>query len=255
MEPNPGKMLTIEVDGCRYERHPIRTHVIAPGEEIGDVLRTYVSRRLRRGDMIFISERAVATAQGRAYPIESIHPSRLARLLARFVHKSPHGIGIGSPWTMELALREAGVPKILLGALCSALTKPFGLRGVFYRVAGRNVAAIDGPAAYVLPPYDSYAKLAPRNPDGVATSMAAIFGCEVVIIDANDLGVAVLGRSTPLISDDFARNVFRDNPLGQSREQTPIAIVRKAASFDPRPISAGTGAGRRRATRQRCPGA
>jgi len=52
---------------------------------------------------------------------------------------------------------------------------------------------------------------------------------KVVVIDANDLGVEVLGRSHPdKISVDFCKQVFRDNPLGQCSEQTPLCIVRKA---------------------------
>jgi len=49
----------------------------------------------------------------------------------------------------------------------------------------------------------------------------------VVIIDANDLGVNVLGKSNKNISDDFCQKVFKDNPLGQASEQTPLCIVRK----------------------------
>ena len=94
-------------------------------------------------------------------------------------------------------------------------------------MCGKGVSAIDGPCSYTLPPYNAYAKLGPREPDTVAQSIKAAFGHECVIIDANDLGVSVLGKSSPDISDDFAIAVFRDNPLGQSLEQTPIAIVRK----------------------------
>ena len=54
-----------------------------------------------------------------------------------------------------------------------------------------------------------------------------VTGHDVVIIDANDLGVAVLGKSSKDITDDFCKNVFKDNPLGQSAEQTPLCIVRK----------------------------
>lgn len=190
----------------------------------------YVSPHLREGDLIVIGERAVATTQGRAYHIDTIHPSRLALFLVRFVHKSPTGIGIGSPWTMELAIREAGVPKILLGSLVAVLTKPFGIRGMFYRVVGQTVAAIDGPADYVIPPYNRYAKLGPLDPDGAARRIAERIGHPVAIVDANDLGIAILGRSSRALPKDFVARVFKDNPLGQSTEQTPIGIVRKIES-------------------------
>lgn len=149
--------------------------------------------------------------------------------MVKFVHKSPYGIGLGSPYTMELAIREAGVIRILLGVVAAAVTKPFGMKGVFYRVVGKNINAIDGPCDYTIPPYNEYAKLGPAKPNKVAEEIEKKTGHKTVIIDANDLGVVVLGKSDRTISDDFCKKVFKDNPLGQSKEQTPICIVRKAA--------------------------
>jgi len=228
LTPNPGKTLTIDVSGTPWQRLPVRTHVVTPDDDVLDVVKRYAGPHLRTGDIIFLSERMVAITQGRSYPIESIVPSRLAAFLVRFVHKSPYGIGLGSPWTMELALREVGRGKILLAALAAAVTKPFGIRGVFYRVAGRAAAAIDGPTDNTLPPYNRYATLGPADPNGVARALRDALGCEIVIIDANDLGVDVLGASSPEVGGDFATHVFRDNPLGQSSQQTPVCIVRHA---------------------------
>ena len=229
MEPNSGKKLEIVVDGVAWQRLPVRTHVVTKDDGIADVVKKYASPHLQSGDILFISERIVAISQGRAYPIKDIHPSWLAKLLVKFVHKSPYGIGLGSPWTMELAIREVGALRILVGALAAVLTKPFGMKGVFYRVVGNNINAIDGPCDYTLPPYNDYAKLGPAKPMKVAKELSATIGCDVVIIDANDLGAAVLGKSNPAITDAFCKAVFKDNPLGQSTQQTPICIVRKVA--------------------------
>jgi len=228
LKENPGKSLNIDVDGRAYARYPVKTHIITEKDDIIEVIRKYAAPFFMPGDMLIISERAVATSQGRAIPIKDIKPSWLARFFVKFVYKSPYGIGLGSPWTMELAIREAGLFRILLGALVAAITKPFGIRGIFYKVVGHNVNAIDGPADYVLPPFNKYAKLGPRDPDGVAKKIQDVFGVGAVIIDANDLGVAILGRSDRKITDDFAKKIFRDNPLGQTTEQTPMAIVRQA---------------------------
>ncbi len=225
--PNEGKKLQIEVEGISYLRMPVKTHVISVDDDLFETIEEYVKPRLQTGDMIFISERVVAITQGRAFPIKDIKPSWLARFLVNFVHKSPHGIGLGSPWTMELAIREAGVFIIMVAAIVSAVTKLFGIKGMFYVIAGKRVAAIDGPCDYTLPPYNQYAKLGPKDPDKVARSLKEKFGHEVVIIDANDLGVAVLGRSSKNITEQFCKNVFRDNPLGQSSQQTPLCIVRR----------------------------
>lgn len=227
LQPNPGKSLTIRVGNEVWARYPVRTHVIKPGEDIVSVVERYVRPHLKRGDVVFVSEKVVAIAQGRAYPIDEIKPSLWARLLSRFVTKSPHGIGLGSPWTMELAIREAGLPRILLAASVAALTRPLGIRGLFYRIAGKNVSAIDGPTPYTLPPYNRYAKLPPKDPDGVARKISERIGAPVVVVDANDLGVEALGISHPDITPDFVKAVFRDNPLGQASQQTPLCIVRR----------------------------
>jgi hypothetical protein len=109
----------------------------------------------------------------------------------------------------------------------AAVTKPFGIRGLFYKVAGQTVASIDGPADYVIPPYNRYAKLGPKNPRAEADRAKAVTGCDTVIVDANDLGVAVLGKSSKQLRDPVLRAIFKDNPLGQTGQQTPIGIVRR----------------------------
>ncbi len=131
---------------------------------------------------------------------------------------------------MELAIKEAGALRIMIGCLVAVVTKPFGMRGVFYRVVGKNINAIDGPCSYTLPPYNEYAKLGPAEPEKVAKQLSQEIHCDVVIIDANDLGVAVLGKSNKQVTDAFCQAVFRDNPLGQSTEQTPLCLVRKVAA-------------------------
>jgi hypothetical protein len=224
-QPNPGKSLTASAEGRSYLRLPVRTHVITEQDDPAEVARRYAAPHSQPGDLLAISEKIVAITQGRSYPVAEIVPSGLARLLARFVLKTPHGIGISSPVTMELAIREAGMPRILFAALCSALTKPLGMRGVFYRVAGRAVAAIDGPTPYTLPPYNTRATLAPRQPDRVARQISEVLGLPVAIIDANDLGVEVLGAS-PDADRALVRVLFRDNPLGQGSEQTPLCLIR-----------------------------
>lgn len=225
--PNEGKNIEITTDYGTFARYPVRTHVVMSNEKIPELMDRYVVGNTQPDDYMFISEKVIAICQGRAFNIDDIHPSKLANLLCKFVYKSPYGIGLGSPWTMELALRDVGIPKILFAAFCSAVTKPFGVRGVFYKVAGTKARAIDGPCDCTIPPYNHFAKLAPAEPDKVAAEIEKQIGCKVVVIDANDIGVEVLGRSSEEIDIQFCKQVFKDNPLGQSSQATPIAIVRK----------------------------
>lgn len=225
--PNDGKKLEISTDYGNFLRFPVKTHVVMSGDSLTDMMNKYVKPYIQKGDMIFISEKIVAISQGRAFDIDDIKPSRLAYFFCKFVYKSPYGIGLGSPWTMQLAIQDIGLPKIFFAAFCSAVTKPFGVRGVFYKIVGDKGRAIDGPCDYTLPPYNHCAKLAPKDPDNVAKTLEDHTGCKVVIMDANDIGREVLGISDKSIDIEMCKAVFSDNPLGQTSQQTPIAIVRK----------------------------
>lgn len=228
-QPNEGKNLEIDTDFGRYARYPVKTHVITKDDVLEDVLDKYVKDYIQDGDTIIMSEKIVAISQGRAFPIDEIKVSRLARLLSRFVVKTNYGIGLGMPETMELCIREVGRPKVLWAAFCAAIGKLFGKRGVFYNICGMKARAIDGPCEYTLPPYNHYAKMAPDKPDEVAERLTKHLGVDVVIIDANDIGANVLGKPRKDMPDEFPIQVFKDNPLDQCSQQTPIAIVRKVS--------------------------
>jgi hypothetical protein len=228
-EPNDGRALLASLGGVVYARHPVRTHLVTAADtDAAAVVARYVGRLGADVRVVAVSERMVAITQGRAYPIDTIRPGRLARVLERFVTRPGYGIGLGSAETMELAIREVGAPRILLAAAASAVTRPLGIHGVFYRVAGPQAKAIDGPTSYTIPPYNQAATLGPRNPDGAARTIAAAIDAPVAIIDANDAGCAVLGAS-PGVDRAFVERLFADNPLGQAREQTPISVVREVA--------------------------
>lgn len=226
--PNPGHHLFQQSpDGGIYMRAPLRSRKVAQGDDMSDAVREALGgRHLDEHDVLAISEKAVAVSQGRSIPIDQIHPGRAARLLSRFVRRSPVGIGIAMPETMQLAIEEVGLPRILAAAAASVATRLVRRRGTFYRVAGPRVAAIDGPTPYTIPPSNTHAKRAPADPDGVAATLAKEFGCGVAIVDANDIGVVVLG-SSDAVDRGLVCSLFRDNPLGQKSEQTPFAILRR----------------------------
>lgn len=227
-EPNEGRSLFASLAGAVYARHPVRTHLVTADDDAAQVVKNYAGVLGDDVRLVAVSERMVAITQGRSYQIADIRPGRLARFLQRFVTRPGYGIGLGSPETMQIALDEVGAPRILLAAAASAVTKPFGVHGVFYRLAGAQAKAVDGPTSYTIPPYNHAATLGPRDPDRAARTIAAAVGVPVAIIDANDAGCAVLGAS-PGVDRRFVERLFADNPLGQGREQTPICVVREVA--------------------------
>ena len=122
--PNSGKNEIIEIDGIKYRRLPIVTHLITDKDDICDVAEQYGKPVLSEpDDVLFISEKCVACTQKRAIPLEDIHPRKLAVKLSSHVTKTPHGIGLGMPETMEMALQEVGTPRILFAAAVSVIGK------------------------------------------------------------------------------------------------------------------------------------
>lgn len=225
---NEGKALETTVDGVAYARIPIRTRVVMPGDDIEAVVREYAVGVVRPGDVLFVTEKIVAITQGRSYGLDEITPRRLARFLSKYVTKTAHGIGLGMPETMEMALRECGTPRILLAAAVSAVTKLFGRRGDFYRVAGPKARAIDGPTSGTIPPYNQAVVLGPADPKGVARRLQGLVsgGAEVAVVDINDIGGNILGSTLDRSGEQRLVRILRDNPLGQGHESTPMGVVR-----------------------------
>lgn len=227
-EANAGKALTVNVEGSSYARIPIRTRVVMPGDDLDAFLREYAADLVREGDLLFVTEKIVAITQGRSYQLDEITPRRLARFLSKYVTRTSYGIGLGMPETMEMALRECGTPRILLAAAVSAVTKPFGRRGDFYRVAGYKARSIDGPTAHTIPPYNTAVVLGPSRPQQVAQHLQSLLTvrAEVAVVDINDIGGNILGSTLDAAGEKRLVAILKDNPLGQGHESTPLGIVR-----------------------------
>lgn len=227
---NEGKELTRAVDGATYARIPIRTHVVMPGEDIDEIVATYAAPELQPGDLLFVTEKIVAITQGRSYRLDEIKPRKLALFLSKYVTRTPHGIGLGMPETMEMALRECGTPRILFAAAVSAVTKALGRKGDFYRIAGDKARAIDGPTDGTIPPYNKAVVLGPERPREVARHLKQLLGgiAEVAVVDINDLGGNILGSTVDRAREKQLVAILKDNPLGQGHESTPLGVVRSA---------------------------
>ncbi len=247
---NDSKNLDIKVSGQTYRRYPIQTKSIMSSDKLTPIVTNHLkifltklqqnnehAKYLDKDWTLYISEKIVAITQGRSFLIKDIKPSFSARLFSRFVVKTPYGIGLASPYTMQLAIKEVGLVRIVLASAASVIGKVLGKKGWFYIVAGSDVRAIDGPTDYSVYPSNVSAKLAPKDPDLVAKLLSQSIKKEipdiltknfkgVVVIDANDLGCNVLGHDTNQ-SNKILEEIFSDNPLGQGHEHTPLCVVFK----------------------------
>lgn len=222
--------MIITVDDKKYDRLPIKTHLIDQSDEMVDVVRKYVPAIFKDGDVLFISEKAVSVTQGRSFFVNEIKPSYMANFISKFVTRSPYGIGLGMPETMEMAIRECGLPKILLASAIGGFSKKvLGRSGDFYRIAGPKARSIDGPTSGTIPPLNKCVVLGPKDPDEVAKTIENQLNIPCIIVDINDLGQDILGFSNKKLKEKrkLFEKVLSDNPLGQGHEQTPLGLIRQ----------------------------
>lgn len=229
-EANEGKALTVDVQGEQVSRIPIRTRVVMPGDDLDAFILEYAAPVVKSGDLLFVTEKIVAITQGRSYLVEEITPRKLALFLSKYVTRTPYGIGLGMPETMEMALRECGTPRILFAAAVAAVTKAFGRKGDFYRIAGDKARAIDGPTSGTIPPYNKAVVLGPKDPRGVASRLKGLLpvDVDVAVVDINDLGGNILGSTLDKAGEKRLVAILKDNPLGQGHQSTPLGVVRPA---------------------------
>lgn len=227
------KQKSIIARGVTWDRIPVRTRLVLKGDDLIEAIEEGLSEADLKplpDDILFVSEKAVGASQGRYFLLDdgALKPRRLARLLSRFVTRTPAGIGLGMPETMECALRECGTPRILLAALAGALGRLVGRRGDFYRVAGPRARSIDGPTNGTIPPFNRAVSLAPEEPDEVSREISEHFRCGAAVVDVNDLGGNILGAHPPDLDRELLLEILSDNPLGQGTASTPAGIIRKA---------------------------
>lgn len=221
----------VEVDGKRYERVLVRTHLVAIKEPLDPIIERDVRPRLQEGGWIAISEKVVTISQGRVVHISAVRPGLLAKVIVRGVRKYEDDIGYSHPAKMQVAIWQAGYWRMVAATIVGGITRLFGRHGDFYRIAGHRIAEIDGFNPAAMPPFDEFAMLGPGDPDAYCQRIEDTYGVPTVIIDGNNINVEVLGASRGVPETRAkVREILLDNPVGQGDELTPIVIVRELSA-------------------------
>jgi len=180
------KQASILVDGIEFERIPLKTKILTAEDTMAEIVRTYALPFLEDGDVVAISESPLAITQGRAVPVAELRIGPLANVLWRFVAKVPYGIGLRAPASMQCAIDECGAPRIVFAAAIGAISKLFGRKGDFYRIAGMQAALIDASGTSPVPPYHETVIKGPLNPAAESQALYDEFGYHFAVMDIND---------------------------------------------------------------------
>jgi len=215
----------VSVAGVKYLRLPLRSRWLDATDDLVLALKENL-KLARPGDTIGVSEKVVILLTGRTVDISTVQPGRLAQFLAAHVRQRTDSKGLAVPEKMQYVVRTVGLRRIIPAAIGSAVTRPFGVRGTFYRLAGSVARDVDGgrpPYEHVIfPPLD--AKVAQK----ICADLERALDIGVSIVDLNDFGGSIRAVSPRSLSDETLSAVLSDNPLGQRLTSTPFVLVRPA---------------------------
>lgn len=228
---NEGKSVTIQANGKTYARHAITTHFVQVGESYIDLLERYVKPVYQPGDILSASEKVIALCQGRVVTEEQVKPHFWAKFLSHFVHQTPAGPGMGLPVKMQFAINFCGLGNVLKAAVCAGIDKLRGVHGTFYHMLDDEVRGLDGFYGRDIPEYEHLGIRIPVDPDKVCDEVYQKTGIVMMIVDANDLDVELLGRSKQLQNCPQSQllALISDNPAGQDRQLTPFILIREVS--------------------------
>ena len=218
-------------NGRHYDRFAIQTHFVEVGEDQADLVRRYVLPLYQPGDVLAFGAKVMAMCTGNVRTKDQEKPGFWARLLSPHASETVAGIGMHDPYKLQLAIDMVGAPRVVFASIASALTKPFGKKGVFYKIVGPGVAGIDG--FYYRSSFERYHDLAlinNTNPVELCDDLEKKTGVPVVLMDANDIDQNQLGKGTGFpLSDEEIQDALADNPSGQGDELTPLILIRPRA--------------------------
>ena len=225
---NEGKNVEIEVNGKTYLRHAIKTRFVKQGESYIDVFKEYVSPIYEEGDIVSSSEKIIALCQNRVVKREDVKIGFWAKFLSKFASKTEAGVGVGETIKMQYAIDTVGLLKVIYASFASAITKLFGKKGRFYEIVGQEVSGLDGFYGKIWKQYEDLGIKIPEKPNEVCNEIKETLGITCMIVDANDLGQEILGKSSDLEGkDETLKAMIKDNPAGQGKECTPIILIRE----------------------------
>ncbi len=225
---NSGKKVEIKTSTGIYLRNAIKTKFVTNKDNYINLVDEYVSGIYQEGDIVSISEKIISICQNRIIKREELKIGFWAKFLSKFASHPNTGIGVGESIKMQYAINKVGVLKVIFASFVSGITKLVGIKGMFYRIVGQEVSGLDGFYGHVWEEYTDIGIELPENPIKVCNEIKEKLGMTCMIVDSNDLGQEILGKSEDIaLNYQELKELIKDNPAGQGKEQTPIILIRR----------------------------
>ena len=219
----PKKLINIPGNNKNFTTLAVKTDILGIFDEPVKTISKYCKDIVKKGDYLIIGETPLAIMQGRYINPINIRYSFYSKLLCYFFHPTS---SLATACGMQILINKIGITRIIYALTIGIIFKFIGIKGIFYRLTGKESALIDDISGTTFP-YDKSIVMGPINTKRFCDDVSKILGVDVAIADVNDLGkVKILETSNKLNLKILERNLTT-NPAGNDDQKTPIVIIRK----------------------------
>lgn len=209
---------------------PIKTHLLTHLDDPVGVVKRYVMPHAQPGDIVTIGESPIAIMQGRFRHPTEIKPRWLATRLAYMFHPTS---SLATACGLQTLIDIEGGARVLGAFIVGSIAKLFGVKGMFYRLAGEQARLIDDVTG-TIPPYDQFIVLGPDNAQEICDRIHRETGLSAAIVDVNDLKAVKILAASSGVSMSLLKQALISNPAGNANEQTPVVLIRPTDTFTKR---------------------
>ena len=201
---------------------PIKTHILGSLDDPIQILKSYMPRNCISTDILTIGESPLAIMQGRYIDYRSVNASIISRLVCKGFHPTS---SLATACGMQTLINISGPTRVIISWLIGGIFKIFGVRGVFYRLAGEQARLIDDITG-TTPPYDKSIVLGPKDTQTFCIEAAKELKVNVAVVDVNDLGRVKVLSTNNANNAEIIKRALTSNPAGNANQQTPLVLIR-----------------------------
>ena len=202
---------------------PIKTHILGNLDDPIAILKSYIPKNCLPTDIITIGESPLAIMQGRYIDYRTINVSLIARLLCKGFHPT---CSFATACGMQTLINISGPTRVIMSSLAGGICKIFGIKGVFYHLAGEQARLIDDITG-TTPPYDKSIVLGPKDTQSFCLKASKELQINVAIVDVNDLGRVKILSTNNINNSEIIKRALTSNPAGNANQHTPLVLIRQ----------------------------
>tara|TARA_B100000945_G_scaffold131510_1_gene104999 strand:- start:801 stop:1964 length:1164 start_codon:yes stop_codon:yes gene_type:complete len=205
---------------------PIKTHILGTLDDPINILKSYMPKDSLPTDILTIGESPLAIMQGKYIDYRNINVSPVAKLLCKGFHPTS---SLATACGMQTLINVSGPTRVIMSWFFGGICKSFGIKGIFYRLAGEQARLIDDITG-TTPPYDKSIVLGPENTQSFCIKAAKELQVNVAVVDVNDLGRVKILSTNNNNNNIIIQRALTSNPAGNANQQTPLVLIRNEDS-------------------------